>query len=146
MNLDFVDIQSVTYNDVKYTLQRSRVTGNGRFWSAWRYCNASGLKAGLTSYITLLKKGRDWYAFRLLPEDSGLPMGKFPMSYIMSRTDGLLPYQPPAVAQVCNSIICNGAAIDGSDCGIGKTYHAISAARELGLFPAIIARNSGLMN
>lgn len=71
-------------------------------------------------------------------------MGFFPAPYLLRCKDKLYPYQPPAVQAICSSIVSNGVAIDGSDCGIGKTYHAIAVCREFGLQPAVVSRKSGL--
>jgi superfamily II DNA or RNA helicase len=155
MNLPFQTIKTVLKDGVPYYLQKVDVTDNPRFWAAWRYAKSMESIVGrdvsrnvstLSSCITLTKmpNGR-WYAFRLLSSDSSLPMAKFPLSYVLRDRSKLLPYQPEAVAFLCNSVVCNGAGIDGSDCGIGKTYHAIAVARDLGLRPAIIARKSGLV-
>jgi superfamily II DNA or RNA helicase len=95
-------------------------------------------------------------AYRLLPHANGGAtgkgdpmgrldaMGQFPMPYILKCTDKLLPYQPRAVAHLCSSIVSNGSAADGSDCGIGKTYHAIAVCRELSLVPAIVCSFPGI--
>jgi len=44
---------------------------------------------------------------------------------------GLRPWQVSAVSKLCASINKWGAAIDGSDVGVGKTYNACATAREL---------------
>ena len=147
MNLEFRTIKTIQKDGKAYYLQKVDITDNQRFWAAWRFAKAteSVNTSSLMSCITVTKfsSGR-WFAFRLLSVDSSLPMAKFPLSYVLQDRSKLLPYQPEAVALLCNSVVCNGAGIDGSDCGIGKTYHAIATARDLGLKPAIVARKSGL--
>jgi len=43
----------------------------------------------------------------------------------------LLPYQIPAATQLLRTLIRNGAALDGSDMGTGKTYVSAAVARAL---------------
>jgi superfamily II DNA or RNA helicase len=64
-------------------------------------------------------------------------------SYQLKDTSKLLPYQPQAVAALVKSIIDNGAAADGSDTGIGKTYQALAVCRELGMAPLVVCRKAG---
>lgn len=59
---------------------------------------------------------------------------------------GLLDYQIPAVVGLLEALRRNGAALDGSDLGVGKTFHAVAVIRELNLptlcvVPAIAASN-----
>ncbi len=49
----------------------------------------------------------------------------------VKNTEGLRPWQVNAVGALCASINKWGAAIDGSDVGVGKTYNACGTAREL---------------
>ena len=165
MNLDFQTIKLVNKDGQNYRLQKVDVTDNARFWASWRYakslesdstslhCRAVSRNGStqilLSSIITLSKDttpGRPirWYAYRLLPQDLSQPLGKFELSYVLKDRSKLLPYQPEAVSLLCNSVVCNGSAIDGSDCGIGKTYHAAAVCREMGLIPAVVARKSGI--
>ena len=53
--------------------------------------------------------------------------------YSVKTTDGLRPWQVGAVSRLAASIDHWGAAIDGSDMGVGKTYTACGVAREMGL-------------
>lgn len=143
-------------------LQRADVTDNRAFWAAWRYAqkleaDAASLGADLsgqngkrlTSVLSLERSGSSgrtvWRAYRLCGTDSGQHVfGQFSLSFVLGDTSRLLPYQSIAVAHLCNSIVTNGAAADGSDTGIGKTYMALSVARNLGLAPAIICRKAGI--
>jgi len=58
--------------------------------------------------------------------------------YKVKNISGLREWQVPSVERLCSSIKVNGAAIDGSDTGTGKTYAAICVARELGLKIAVV--------
>jgi len=57
--------------------------------------------------------------------DAPLPL------YEVKHQDGLRPWQVGAVGKVVSSLKKWGAAVDGSDVGIGKTYTACGVAREL---------------
>lgn len=46
------------------------------------------------------------------------------------NASGLLPYQIPAVEQLLAATEKHGAAFDGSDMGVGKTYAAVACVRE----------------
>lgn len=58
--------------------------------------------------------------------------------YKVKNTTGLRPFQIPSVAKICAAITKNGAALDGSDTGCGKTYCAAATARELGMCIAVV--------
>lgn len=47
------------------------------------------------------------------------------------NVSGLYDYQVPAVAGLLDALGRNGAAVDGSDMGVGKTAHACAVIREL---------------
>lgn len=49
------------------------------------------------------------------------------------NTSGLYDYQKPAAAALLAAIQRGGAALDASDCGVGKTAHAVAVIRELNL-------------
>jgi len=59
-------------------------------------------------------------------------------TYNVLHPDGLRPWQVPAVSRLVASIQRHGAAIDGSDTGVGKTYSAVAVARELGMRIAVV--------
>lgn len=52
--------------------------------------------------------------------------------YKIKNSNGLRPWQINSVEKLVSSILSWGAAIDGSDCGVGKSYSACAVARELG--------------
>lgn len=47
------------------------------------------------------------------------------------NTQGLLPFQTEPAQQLLTALKINGAALDASSCGIGKSYHAAAIIREL---------------
>ena len=53
--------------------------------------------------------------------------------YEVKTPDGLRPWQVGAVSKIVSSIKKWGAAVDGSDVGVGKTYNACGVARELNM-------------
>lgn len=159
MNLDFRTIGKAKREGVEYLVQTVDVTGNGRFWAAWKYAESTrdaALRLGadppqlpLLDHIrvqrALSSDGRvQWAACRLLPVDGGLPLCKFSDTYTLRDIRGLLPFQHKAVRFLCNSVIAHNAAADGSDCGIGKTYHALGVCRNLILRPGIICKLAGI--
>lgn len=157
MNLQFTPVKKVRIGTAYYVLEYANVTDYVPFWREWRYvkrleadCRTLNTKmpaTSLASKIALSKSGSGQFlAYRLRPLQDGTADGSFALSYILRDRSGLLPYQVEPVTYLCNSILCNGAAIDGSDTGIGKTYHALAVARELRMIPAIICRISGISN
>ncbi len=52
--------------------------------------------------------------------------------YKLKNSSGLRTWQIGAAEKLISAINYWGAAIDGSDCGVGKTYTACAVARELG--------------
>lgn len=58
--------------------------------------------------------------------------------YEVTNKTGLRKFQVPVVGKLCAAIKKNGAALDGSDLGTGKTYSAIAVARELGMRIAVV--------
>jgi hypothetical protein len=62
-----------------------------------------------------------------IPTQSTLP------EYIVKNVAGLRKFQVPIVSKLCASIIRNGAALDGSDTGAGKTYAAVGVAQEINI-------------
>lgn len=152
MNLEFVPVKDVSVDGQPYTLQLADVTKNRNFWAAWNHaCNIRkeaqkmNAKIGhtlLDSVVSLTKAGDKWIAYRLISQSGDLK--SFSLSYILKNVSGLLPYQPRAVSHLCNAIVTKGAAADGSDTGLGKTYHAVAVARELGLVPLVLCRVAGV--
>ena len=140
MNLLFENIKPVVRDGSDYMLQRADITRCADFWRVWRSPAADALK----KLIYLSPDNGKWYAFRLAPVNGSTTYGKFNLTYQLKNTSKLLPYQPAAVSYLVQSMIDNGAAADGSDTGIGKTYQALAVCRELSLRPAVICRKAGM--
>jgi superfamily II DNA or RNA helicase len=143
MNLEFHDIKIIERDGVSYQLQEADITRCNDFWRFWRTPAAEIFKTSTLFYI-MPKEGR-WYAYRLKSlDDKGPLYGSFNLTYQVRDLSKLLPYQPVAVSHLVQSVINNGAAADGSDTGIGKTYQALAVCRELSLKPLIICRKAGI--
>lgn len=67
------------------------------------------------------------------------PMSDFilPM-YDISDDSGLRPWQIGAAGRLVSAINQWGAAIDGSDCGVGKTYTACAAVRDMDMKMVVV--------
>lgn len=144
MDLYFLDIRNETIDGNNYVLQRAIIgNDNRRFWIVWK-----GIPDEDKKRYTLTKediKGcSQWVIYRRRPLQVGKAPGTFKLSYKLRSVDKLLPYQPRSVAHLCQSIICNGSAADGTDTGLGKTYTALAVSRELDLKPAIICKKAGI--
>jgi superfamily II DNA or RNA helicase len=142
MNLDFQHFQDIERDGVMYDLQKADITRCGEFWRFWRTSAADPLK--LFMYIRPENGG--WFVYRLKnkqEKDGRISYGEFNLRYQVQNQSRLLPYQPAAVSHLVQSIIDNGAAADGSDTGIGKTYQALAVCRELALRPFIVCRKAG---
>lgn len=140
MNLDFQFVQTVERDGILYNMERADVTRCGAFWQLWRSPAAEAVK----KLIYISPENGKFYAYRLKNPDNPQSYGVFNLAYVLKNPHHLLPYQPVAVSHIVQSIINNGAATDGSDTGLGKTYVALAAARELNLTPYIICKIAGM--
>jgi len=140
MNLDFQFVQTVERESIIYNMERADVTRNGSFWQLWRSPAAESVK----KLIYVSAENGKFFAYRLRNIDKPADYGTFNLLYVLKNPLHLLPYQPVAVQHVVQSILDNGSAADGSDTGLGKTYVALAAARELGLTPYIICKIAGI--
>jgi superfamily II DNA or RNA helicase len=114
-------------------------TPTDEFWSVWRR-SKEGLKSKGYS-VSKLVTGGDWQVCHwqvptASPAASQITPLERPVS--LTRPDGLLDYQKPAVAAIVRSLRQYGHAIDASDTGTGKTYSTLAAAREMGLTPTVV--------
>lgn len=127
------------------TIQRADVTGNARFWSMYRMLPKSDQKK-LTIKREIVNGKKKWFVYRTSGPDTVLHHRScsVPCGYRLSDTSMLYPYQRPAATHICDSLIRNGCAADGSDTGTGKTYVALQCCRELKLRPAIVCRKAGI--
>jgi hypothetical protein len=141
MNLGFTTIKETPDSLV----QRADVTGNRAFWINWRQCKDS-IRRLITLRPEVSPGGKTiYYAYKILSRTDFAPQS-FAVSYSLRDSTHLLPYQPKAVTHLCNSLLANGSACDGSDTGIGKTYMGLACARELNLAPGIICKLAGISN
>jgi hypothetical protein len=105
------------------------------FFDYWKKNNFS-LKA---QGYSVTKKNEEWFlietkARKLLfdaPVDVGTKHEELLETTPLKDPSGLRPWQVSAAEKICASIKKWGAAIDGSDVGVGKTYNACGVAREL---------------
>lgn len=133
------------------------------FWSEWKV-DKQGLKdAG----ISVRKVGDEWeVCWWKVPDDREMIDQDFedqpktvvegvPLLTPLPRPDilisestllRLLPFQIDHVKLLIRSIQVNGAALDASDTGTGKTFTAIAVAKELQLKPIIICPKAIIPN
>lgn len=137
--------------------QKANVTSNKAFWYAWNFSQQKERLARkmnceppntLSRYVTLSREvieGRThWFAYRKVSRSSPQNLKPYKCTYRLQTVEGLLPYQPRAVQAVCAAIISHGAAADASDTGLGKTYVALAACRELKVSPGIVCKLAGM--
>lgn len=92
---------------------------------------------------SVIKKEKDWFLiqttknkddFSNIKPTTQIKEDNFELKPIeVKNKEGLRPWQIDAVSKICAAINYLGAAIDGSDLGIGKTYTACGVARELNM-------------
>lgn len=112
------------------------VNVRGQFFAYWK---AKGFLIKQKGY-SVAKKENDWYIIQTVKDKALFDIqasqqkrdDNFNLKPLeVKHKDGLRPWQVDAVGKVCAAIKHWGAAIDGSDLGIGKTYTACGVAREL---------------
>ena len=108
------------------------------FFNYWKN-NSFSLKA---QGYSVAKKDGEWIlietkARKVLfdaPVDIGVNQDKEALEVVpLKDSSGLRPWQVAAAEKLCASIKKWGAAIDGSEVGVGKTYNACGVARELNM-------------
>ena len=104
------------------------------FFNYWKKNNFT-LKA---QGYNVVKKNEDWYLTETRKKktlfDAPVDFDTKDEELVttpLKDSNGLRPWQIFAVEKLCASIKKWGAAIDGSDVGVGKTYSACAVAREL---------------
>jgi len=66
------------------------------------------------------------------PQKNILPVSNFILpEYTLTQTDGLRPWQVEPAQKIISALNHWGAAIDGSELGVGKTYQTLGVIREL---------------
>ena len=144
MNLEFQTVRTITQDGISYYQQRAVIEKDNRqFWYSWKTCKES-LRKHLQLRRDLIDGSPVWTVWRLLPVNAPGVYGEFKSSYIVGNTTKLYPYQPKAVSRLVYSLQVHGCGIDGSDTGIGKTFHSLAVCRELHVSPAIVCRKSGI--
>lgn len=142
MNLEFQYVKDVPLANTIFALERADITRCGDFWRVWRSPAVEELKQ---RKIYINNEDGRWYAYRLRSKDPEKQLwGDFNLRYQVKDMSNLLPYQPVAVSHLVQSLIDNGAAADGSDTGLGKTYLALAVCRETCLRPIVVCRISGI--
>ncbi len=122
-----------------------RAKPNSMFWDLWRL-----EKTHLKNQGVFVTKEKDaYYVVRWLPINVVYSGSKKPSVKVKGklRTSGkLLGYQHEHTLALVNAMNRNGAALDGSDTGTGKTYTALGVARELKLTPFVVCPKSAIAN
>ncbi len=101
----------------------------------FEYWNKNSMEL-LSQGFSVKKTKGEWYVIQTgevntdTIKNSTLPSVKVEP---LKDTSGLRPWQVPVVENLCAIIKNQGAAIDGSDLGCGKSYVACAVARELNL-------------
>jgi len=137
--------------------QKANVTNNKGFWYAWNFAKQKEKRARelrcelpnvLSRFVSLSREvieGRTyWFAYRKISRSNPEVLRPYRCSYRLQSTTSLLPYQPRAVQAICHAIVSHGAAADASDTGLGKTYVALAACRELKVHPGIVCKLAGI--
>lgn len=110
------------------------------FFAFWKTNRFKMLADGFT--VTKSNHSGKWYLyetkddialFKSFEEKQLKPEEKVVLApYKLKNKSGLRSWQVGAAEKLMSAITHWGAAIDGSDCGVGKTYIACAVARELG--------------
>lgn len=139
MNLEFSDYKTIDRDGVPCLVQRADVSRCTDFWRLWR----SPASVSVKKLIYINVEDGHYYAYRYKKQGTET-YEPFNLTYQIKNEKNLLPYQPKAVAYLVQSIIDHGAAADGSDTGLGKTYQALAVCRELSLKPLVVCRKAGM--
>lgn len=103
------------------------------FWRAWRESKDLLKDQGLF----VLKENEVYVVARRRAEADPKTVPP-PPAYQLSDTSGLLPYQVAPAGDLVARLLREGAAVDGSDPGTGKTYVTAAVLRELRLCPVVV--------
>jgi superfamily II DNA or RNA helicase len=110
------------------------------FWRAYKKQTFEQLQS---VGVSLVKQGRGYVIQIHEPVDGNIVLPAKPL-YQLRNTTGLYEWQIPHAGHLVAVLDRHGAALDGSDTGTGKTYTAISVARERGLRPLIVSPKVGM--
>lgn len=140
MDLRFITIEK---DREGFEIQRAIIgTRNRDFWALWKVLPEVHKKKMSISREIIDGKS-EWVIFRRKKVHSNT-YSNFKIGYTLRSTENLLPYQPRCVQHLCNALINNNAAIDGSDTGLGKTYTALAVCRELDFRPGVVCKKAGI--
>lgn len=118
------------------------------FWTQWRNSKYELGKAGvyIEQKIDPDTGGRTWLVKRILQKRANMEiLDGVPITPIPVRDPSkLLHYQAPIVSQLMAALVSYRVALDCSETGTGKTYHALGAAKELGMRPGIICTKTAI--
>lgn len=143
MNLHFSFVAEAVIDGKPYNLERAVITDDisRLFWMKYKM-----LPPDKKRLLMVRKEEGVWVVYRYRNPYSirGPETTVFPTPYVPKSLHHLLPYQPRSVASLVSSLICNNAALDGSDTGLGKTYVGLACCRELSLDPGIVCKKAGI--
>lgn len=163
MNLHFVTIGETEQNGNKYLIQKANVTKNRQFHIRWNQAYKQDLEAkslgcelpfNIRRFLALTTKRIDGqvhkFCIRKILKSTELEeypkLHPIKMDYVPRNSTGLLPFQLRAFEHLCNVLINEGAAIDASDTGLGKTYVAGALCRELYFRPIVLCKKIAIPN
>lgn len=121
----------------EWNIPSEMLSGFFSFWKANRFkMLADGFSVTKSNYSGkwFLYETKDNVAlFKSFEEKQLKPEEEVVLTpYKLKDTSGLRAWQIGAAEKLISAITHWGAAIDGSDCGVGKTFTACAVARELG--------------
>lgn len=128
----------------------------GGFFAFWKPNRFKMLADGFT--VIKSEKTDKWYLYETKENvalfkvfgNEPLPYEKYNDKFELPphriiQTDGLRPWQVGAAEKLVSSIKHWGAAVDGSELGVGKTYTALGVIRDLGV-PFVVVCPKPVMN
>jgi len=125
-----IDYQNWKEDGIRNGKHVSKATPNAMFWDAWKL-DKEGIKA---AGISCKKTSSGWfiYYWQNIHQVNSEKITPVPQSLKkLNNNSGLLKYQETHVAALIHALEMNGAALDGSDTGTGKTPSALGVVREL---------------
>ncbi len=140
MNLDlrFSPPTEVTLPTGKYLLREADPTD--RFWAAYKRQTFEQLQA---HGVSLVQRSKGRWVVQIHEPLEGAKPAPQPV-YQLKDTRNLFDWQIPHAGHLVAVLDRHGAVLDASDTGTGKTYVAVSVARERRLKPLVIAPKVGM--
>ena len=120
----------------EWCIPPSMLGGFFAFWKANRFKMLNDgftvKKSSITNKWYLYETKDNVSLFRIFKDKPPKPEDKFVLPpYTIKNPDGLRPWQVDAAGKLCSAINHWGAAIDGSETGVGKSYTSMGAIRDL---------------